>query len=202
MNYLAVDTSGKNLTVIIKYNGKKFSYFDSECGTFHSVKIMPVIEETIKKASCKLDEMDFFACVIGAGSFTGIRIGVSTIKALAFAYGKKVLPITSFDTIAYNKQNGKYLAVIDAKHNSYYVCGYTDKKVSFSPSFIDREQLEKLKAEYSLLSFEDIGGLILEKVDIEKGLYNAIEEKQGEITEDINALVPLYIRKSQAEENR
>ncbi|MBQ9514239.1 MAG: tRNA (adenosine(37)-N6)-threonylcarbamoyltransferase complex dimerization subunit type 1 TsaB [Clostridia bacterium] len=201
-NYLAVDTSGKNLTVIIKYKGKKFSFFNADCGTFHSVKVMPVIEETVIKAGCSLDEMDFFACVIGAGSFTGIRIGVSTVKALAFAYKKKVLPITSFDTVAYNKDKGKYLAVIDAKHNGYYVCGYTDKKVSYPPSFINGDELSKLQSEYSLISFEKIDGFDAIITDIEQGLYNAVEEKQGDITEDINALVPLYIRKSQAEEGR
>ena len=202
MNYLAVDTSGKNLTVIIKYNGEKYSFFDADCGTFHSVKIMPAIEETAKKAGCTLSDLDFFACVVGAGSFTGIRIGVSTVKALAFAYGKKVLSITSFDTVAYNREKGKYLAVIDAKHGGYYVCGYTDRKVTYPPSFINGEELNKLKSEYGFLSFEEIEGLPVIKEDIEKGLYNAVEEKAGEITDNVNSLVPLYIRKSQAEEGR
>lgn len=202
MNYLAIDTSGKNLTVIIKKGEETFLYNDKECGVSHSIELMPRVEELCEKANFDLKSADFFVAVVGAGSFTGIRIGVATVKALCFAYKKPCLSVTSFDTIAYNEKDGKVLAVIDAKHNGFYVCGYENGKVVFSPSYIMKEQLDEIKGDYKLLSFSEINGLSVKVVCVADGLIKAIEEKKSEINEDINSLEPLYVRKSQAEEGR
>ena len=201
MNYLAIDTSGKNLTVIIRNGEKIYKYNDSDCGVNHSVDIMVVIQKLIEESKTDLRTADFISVVVGAGSFTGIRIGVSTAKSLCLAYNLPCLAITSFDVMAYNKEKGKYLAVIDAKHNGYYVTGYRDKKVVYPPSFIDGETLKGLACEYKLLSTEKIG-LDTEIVSVVEGIIKAIEEKADLKTADMNEIVPLYIRKSQAEENR
>ncbi len=201
MNYLAIDTSGKNLTVIIKNNDKIFTVFDSECGVNHSVELMPRVEQLCRDANFNLADVDFFACVVGAGSFTGIRIGVATVKAMCFAYNKPCLSVTSFDTLAYNL-DGKVLAVIDAKHNGFYVCGYDKNKVVFEPSYIMREQLIELSKEYSLVSSTILDGIESQVVSVKDGLINAIEQKRDLITLDTEALTPLYVRKSQAEEGR
>ena len=104
MRYIAIDTSAKNLTIIAYDNGKIHKVFDEECGVNHSTELMPKLEELLHKANFDLKDADFLACVVGAGSFTGIRIGVATVKALCFAYKKPCLSITSFDTLAYNEK--------------------------------------------------------------------------------------------------
>ncbi len=200
MNYIAVDTSGKHLTLIAKKDGKVYEYFDKDCGVNHSVSIMTEMEKLLIRADMRLSDADFFACAVGAGSFTGIRIGVSTVKALCFANKKPVLKITSFDTLAYNIDSGKVLAVIDAKHNGYYVCPYNDK-VAGKAEYISGERLSEFK-DYAFVSGEEIKGVKTTVVSVLDGFKKAIEEKSEEITGDINALVPLYVRKSQAEENR
>jgi tRNA threonylcarbamoyladenosine biosynthesis protein TsaB len=201
MKYLAIDTSGKNLTVIAKNQDQTEIYFDPNCGVFHSTAVMNKIEETLEKVSLNLKDADFIACVTGAGSFTGIRIGVSTVKALCFANGIKCLPITSFDTIAYNKKAGKVLAVIDAKHDGYYVAGYSDGKLILPPSFVNGNELVKLSEEYKLLSFEEIKGYDVEVVSISNGLLKAVEDNYSNVV-SVSELNPLYVRKSQAEEGR
>ncbi len=203
MNYLAIDTSGKNLTVIVCKNDIITSYCDKECGVNHSVALMPKIEELAKTAEFDFSSADFFACVVGAGSFTGIRIGVATIKALCFAFNKPCLSITSFDTLAYNVNGEKVLAVIDAKHNGFYVCGYDNKKVVFEPSYILRDELDQIKGEYQkIVAISEIAGLEITLVSVEEGLKIAVCEKSNEKTFDFESLVPLYCRKSQAEEGR
>ncbi len=203
MNYLAIDTSGRNLTVIVCKNDIITSYFDIECGVNHSVALMPKVEELCEKAEFDLSKADFFACVVGAGSFTGIRIGVSTVKALCFAFNKPCLSITSFDTLAYNIKDGKVLAVIDAKHNGFYVCGYEDKKVVFEPSYILRDRLEELVNDYKfVVAVSEIQGFNITPVSVLEGLKIAVAEKADQITADLEQLVPLYCRKSQAEEGR
>lgn len=202
MNYLAIDTSNKNLTVIVKVSDKYYEFFDSECGVNHSVQLMPKIEELLEKAKITLKDLNFIAVVIGPGSFTGIRIGISTAKALCFSNGISILSITSFDTIAYNVKNGKNLAVIDAGHNGYYVQGYNDGKVIYPPKYVMGEELEQLKKEYAFLSFSKLEKFESNLENLLTGLKNAIEFKKGEVTDNLDSVNPLYIRKSQAEEGR
>ena len=205
MNYLAIDTSGKSLCVVLCKENKIYSVFDKECGVNHSVALMPAVDKLIEDANFNLQDVDFFVSVVGAGSFTGIRIGISTIKAFCFAYGKPCLSVTSFDTLAYNKQDGKNLAVIDAKHNGYYVCGYNGLNIDLEPCYINGEQLKELSKTYNLLTSEPLTSqhnLNASVVDISTGLINAIKIKKEQISSDVNSLVPLYVRKSQAEEGR
>jgi len=201
MNYLAIDTSGKNLTIVISKNDKIYTYYDSECGVGHSVNLMPKVEQLAIECDFDFNSADFFACVVGAGSFTGIRIGISTIKAMCFAYKKPCLSITSFDTLAYNEK-GKILAVIDAKHNGFYVCGYQDEQIVLEPSYIMREQVELLAKEYKVVSSTYIDGISHEIASVKDGLIKAIEKNSDKISCDLETLVPLYVRKSQAEEGR
>ena len=202
MKYLAIDTSGKNLTVVINNGEKIFAVHDENCSVRHSVELMPKVEELAKDGGLSLNQVDFFAVVVGAGSFTGIRIGVATIKAMCFAYNKPCLAITSFDTIAYNKNGGKVLALIDAKHNGFYACGYEENKVVYQPSYIMRDEVENLLEEYKAASFEQIEGIEVEVVSVKEGLIKAIEKNAVLATFDYDKIEPLYVRKSQAEEGR
>lgn len=200
MNYIAVDTSGKHLTLIAKKGEKIYEYFNPICGVDHSVSLMPELERLLSRADMHLSDADFFACAVGAGSFTGIRIGVATVKALCLATDKPVLRLTSFDTLSYNIDSGKVLAVIDAKHNGYYVCPYVDG-VAGTAEYVLKERLVEFKG-YTFVSGEKIEGFDTTVVSVAEGLKIAIEKKAGEVSRDVNSLTPLYVRKSQAEEGR
>ena len=202
MNYIAVDTSGKNLTLIVKNNGKIYEFYDKDCGVHHSERLMVELEKLLESADMKLSDADFFACVVGAGSFTGIRIGVATVKALAFANKKPVLKITSFDTIAYNIDSGKVLAILDAKHGGYYICAYVDGACG-APEFASKDRIDEYTSRgYRLLSGEEIDGIPTFTVSVKDGFVAAIDKKVNGINCDVNSLTPLYVRKSQAEEGR
>lgn len=201
MKYLAIDTSSKNLTVLLKTE-KELLEHNEVCGVRHSENLMPVIERLIEQGGLKLSELDFVACCVGAGSFTGIRIGVSTVKAICFCNNLPALAITSFDCLAYNREQGKVLAVIDAGHNGFYVAGYDNLKVVLQPSYILKEQLLQLQDEYSFIAEAHIDGLEVEVVDKFNGFKMAIEKKSALKDGNLDNLIPLYVRKSQAEEGR
>ena len=201
MKYLAIDTSGTHLTVVLSDGKNRKIKASDNCGTKHSVSLMPAIESVLTESGLKPSDLDFISCVTGAGSFTGIRIGVSTVKALCFSAKIKALAVTAFDTLAYNKSCGKVLAVIDAKHGNYYVCGYNDLTVDLAPAFIDKDALIDLAKEYQIVTADDID-LPCEKVDRVQGLILATENLFANATDDFSKIEPLYIRKSQAEEGR
>ena len=202
-NYLAVDTSSSALIVVAKKDGKVFSTYEPDCAMKHSVLLMDKIDETLKKASLSLAECDFFSAVVGAGSFTGIRIGVSAMKGFALACNKPTLPVTSFACLEYNAIDGKVLCLIDALHDCYYVCGYEDGKESIPPSYVTEEEVLAWQKEgYILRASTPLA--IAKKTEVQtfdgaNGLCLAVEalSKQGAFGE----LNPLYIRKSSAEEN-
>ena len=203
MNFLAIDTSGNHLAVVVYKNGETFFGKIENCAMKHSTSLMGVIDETLKRAGLTTAECDFFAAAVGAGSFTGIRIAISVAKGFALAHGKKTLPITSFDTIAYNTIEKKQLCIIDALHGSYYACGYEKGQIVVPPAYLTEAEVLELAAQgFELVS--SATAPIAEKasltiVDAATGMKNAaIEEaKKGEFGE----LTALYVRKSSAELN-
>ena len=88
MRILAVDTSSKNCSVSIVEvdNDKNFKIIAEDNNNderTHSVKLMPMIDNIFKSSNLILDNIDLLACCLGPGSFTGIRIGIATVKAFA-----------------------------------------------------------------------------------------------------------------------
>ena len=199
MKCLAIDTSGDHLTVAL-IDGEKVVYeFCQDTGLRHSISLMPYIEAVLNKAGVSISDIDVYSCVIGPGSFTGIRIGVSTVKAFSYANDKPVLPITSFDVLEYNKPCGKNLTVIDARHDNYYACFYDENKVIKEPCFITKEEILQLKCDYVVLSAVD-SDITTVKCDLLKGLIDAVKDKLKNCITDRESLIPLYVKKSQAEE--
>ena len=207
-NFLAVDTSGNHLTVVAVKDGKAFSAFIENCAMKQSVLLMNAVDEALQKANLTLAECDFFGAVVGAGSFTGIRIGISAVKGFCSALKKPSLPITSFDVMAYNALDSKILCLVDALHGCYYACGYENGEVVYPPAYLTEEEVLALADEgYSLRALKckeewSIG--IAQKTEVvacspADGLLNAVIAKaeQGAFGE-LNAV---YVRKSSAELN-
>lgn len=205
-NFLAIDTSNNHLAVLASKNGNVQSVFIPDCAMKHSVSVMPAVEEALKKADLRLEECDFFAAVVGAGSFTGIRIGISVVKGFCLAFGKPALPVTSFDVAAYNALDGAYekqLCLVDALHDCYYACGYEKGEIVFQPAYLEEEEVLRLAKEgYTLVSCTALPleeKMAVLSADPCKGLERAVlalaaQEKFGELT-------ALYVRKSSAELN-
>ena len=203
-NFVAVDTSGNYLTVVAGKGGEFFSVSIPNCMMRHSVSVMPAVNEVLKKADMTLEECDFFSAVVGAGSFTGIRIGISVVKGFCLAYNKPSLPITSFDVSAYNRVcEGKTLCLVDALHDCYYACGYENGKVILPPAYLTEEEVLSLVREgYSLCGVGEFP--LAEKTavtpaDPVEGLKNAVCEKAK--AGAFGELIALYVRKSSAELN-
>lgn len=202
MNYLAVDTSGSHLTVIARGDNGAYTYYNENCDLKHSVILMDAVEKALFGAALKKEDVDVFCCCLGPGSFTGIRIGVATVKALAYALGKKVLGVTSFDCVAYDSTEKNVLALIDARHSHVYAAGYSDGKITLPPAYIATEELGRYSGRYSFKTPFKIDGVAADTVSPAEGFRAAVEAKLSEASTDTETLFPLYIRKSQAEEGR
>lgn len=202
MKCLAIDTSGSHLSVLIIDGENTYSKHIKNCNLQHSVVAMVEVEKLLITANLDVKDIDVFACVVGPGSFTGIRIGISMVKAFAFANNKKVLAITSFDVLAYNNYRGKNLTIIDAKHDNYYICGYDNYSVIENPRFVSLTMLDAVKNDYDNILISNDNEYFIKNCDLELGFINAVKNNLRNATYDRESLTALYIRKSQAEENR
>ncbi len=199
MKFLAIDTSGKHLTVLAYLDGRVEKSYLPDCALSHSVRLMDEIDGVCSHAGVTPREFDFFAVVVGAGSFTGIRIGIATVKGLCFACDKRALAVTSFDTIAYAEKSGVLNAVVDAGHDFVYLASYNEARaLTRVPAYLSAKEALCFEGTFACAEKTCID---CKQVDPSEGLLNAVLAKQEELI-GAEELVALYIRKSSAEESR
>ena len=102
MKILGIDTSSKRCTVCILEDNNMIIELHSDDEKTHSQTLMPLIDEMFKKTDLSLKDIDMLACCVGPGSFTGVRIGISTAKAFADVYNFKTFGVSSLEGLAYN----------------------------------------------------------------------------------------------------
>ena len=102
MKILGIDTSSKRCTVCILEDNNIIIELHSDDEKTHSQTLMPLIDEMFKKTDLSLKDIDMLACCVGPGSFTGVRIGISTAKAFADVYNFKTFGVSSLEGLAYN----------------------------------------------------------------------------------------------------
>lgn len=100
MRLLAVDTSGPVCGVAVMEDERVLSEFAVQNRNTHSASLMPLVEQSLTCAGRSLADMDALAVVVGPGSFTGVRIGVATVKALAHGSGKPCIPVDALEALA------------------------------------------------------------------------------------------------------
>lgn len=219
MKILAIDTSSEICSTSILENNVVLDENNLNNGKTHSENLMPLVEELLTRNSIKLSEIDLISCSVGPGSFTGIRIGVSSVKAIAEVLGVPVTAVTSLETLARNvisDEEATIVSIIDAKNDQVY-CGIFDENYDKKEEYIaDSIENTILKIEkYSNLIFVGNGAvkykeLLESKLDNIKFEANNNQSaanvgklgyKKFKENETLNAdtIVPIYLRKSQAE---
>ena len=102
MKILAIDTSSEICSVAILENDKLIDKNELDNGKTHSENLMPLLDELLKRNSLNIKNIEMLACCVGPGSFTGIRIGVSTIKPIAEVLNIKIATVTSLEVLSRN----------------------------------------------------------------------------------------------------
>ena len=221
MKILAVDSSSVTASVAITENGKVLAENFINNGLTHSQTLMPMVEKTINESGISVKDIDLFAITHGPGSFTGVRIGIASIKGMADALDKKCLPISTLEAIAEPLKNEDVIAcaVMDARCNQVYTAIFNngerlcdDKAVLIDELGEELNQYDKkivFIGDGSVLCYDKLHEIIQDcDVADEKIRYVHGESigfvaenkiKNGE--EPINSanLVPFYLRLPQAE---
>lgn len=201
MNLLAIDTSTKNLSLAVAKNGKVVKFRNTKLVRPLSSSIMPSIKGILDSAGIPLAKLDGFAVGLGPGSFTGLRVGLSTIKGLAFATNKPIIGISSLDVLAMNIKDdqAQICTLCDAKRNLLYACLYSKKG-----------SVLKKKGDYVLKSIDEVlkkvtgkvifigDGVKLYRDDINKVKRISPTFVNGKLTlPQARCLIPLALEKFQ-----
>lgn len=229
MKILSIDTASDVCGVSILENNNLIEKFDVITKESHSQRLMPIIENAFKKTKLTIDDIDLIVCDIGPGSFTGIRIGVATVKA--FCDSKDIIPIgiSSLESLAYSiKNNSKIIcSIINAKNDNCYFALYEKSKDNTLQTLIEPEA-ENIDTTLSILnsynldtldnkviSFVGDGSKVYKDKILEIFPNSIISNKKNDILdsynlglagfdkyssgEEIEELLPLYLKKPQAQ---
>lgn len=122
MKILAIETSAKSVSAAVVENGVPLASAYQNMGLTHSRTLMPLVDGTLSAAGLRVQDMDLLAAANGPGSFTGLRIGVSALKGLAWALEKPCCGVSTLAAMARNlaHMEGLIICAMDARRNQVY----------------------------------------------------------------------------------
>lgn len=190
----------------------------------HSESLVPMIDEILQGLNLKINDIDLYGVAIGPGSFTGLRIGVATVKAFSHMFDKPIIGVSTLEGLAFNLPHNEIVVpMIDARRNRVYTGIYSWnhgqlKTIVEADAVEIDELLEKLDKNYnnivvsgdgSTLYRERISQVLKEKVYFATIGQNyckatsigelALNKYNAGYRDDYYTIVPDYLRKSQAE---
>ena len=222
MNILAFDTSTSNESIAISRNGQIIADMTTKTKRTHSERLLPTVESLLAQTDMKLEDISAIAVSIGPGSFTGLRIGLSTAKGLCFGLKIPLYTTSTLRSLANNAcmNSSKICALLDAGRDEYYYAVYSSDLTEIRmPSFAQIGQIAQTVGDETMfigpvnskikqaISDSDIKSKFARAIDCypkATSLIDIIENNKGfEVFEadNIAKIEPLYIRRSAAEEN-
>lgn len=122
MKILAIETSAKSVSAAVVENGVPLASAYQNMSLTHSRTLMPLVDGMLSAAGLRVQDMDLLAAANGPGSFTGLRIGVSALKGLAWALEKPCCGVSTLAAMARNlaHMEGLIICAMDARRNQVY----------------------------------------------------------------------------------
>lgn len=221
MKILSLDSTSLTASAAITENGKTLAEKFINNGLTHSQTLMPLVEKTLAEGGISIKDIDLFAVTNGPGSFTGVRIGIASVKGMADALNKPCFAVSTLEAIAEPLKNEDVIAcaVMDARCNQVYTAIFENgnRRCEDKAVLIDElgEELKKYNKKIVFIGdgakicYEKLNEL-LENCEIADENIRYIHassigrlavEKiaKGENTTDSAKLVPFYLRLPQAE---
>ena len=192
MKYLFIDSATTNLVVAIINEGKIAYIYDNNDGHDTSSKMMPVLAEAFENTGLKPQDIDKIFVVTGPGSFTGIRVGLTVAKTMAYALNIPIVPISSLEVMA-SCSGGT--ALINARRGYVFAGTYDEKlNVIYPDSYVlMSDKLDKPYISYDEFEFT------AEKPKID--VLKVIKKHENDYPVNPHTLKPNYLKMTEAEEN-
>ncbi len=224
MHILGIDTCCMAATSAVITDDRLVAQVVQNNNKTHSQSIMPMIDFMLKQTELSINDIDGFAVAVGPGSFTGVRIGVATIKALAHPFNKPCIPVSTLEALAFNVApfDGIICPLLDARRNQVYTATFLNSERLTEDRAVSVEELiDELKSSDKNIIFvgdgigaygDEIKSALGDKAifasrTLRMNLASSVAELgyekmlKGE-TVSYSDLKPTYLRMSQAERER
>jgi tRNA threonylcarbamoyladenosine biosynthesis protein TsaB len=218
---LAFDTSSRTAAVAVLRDDTILYESIINTGLNHSEMLMPEIDYALRQVRIKISDINLFACTLGPGSFTGLRIGVSTLKGLMLATGTPAAGVSSLAAVVLNLGTTSKLicSMIDAGRGQVYVAYFkyndenilqqiSEEKAVNPQEIINNTDKNTLFVGDGVIKYADIIKNIKSEVSIASDLQNYIRASAVGILGrkkfaekdllDASTLVPIYLRSADA----
>ena len=220
---LAFESSAKAASVALCEDGRLISQVIQCSGLTHSRTLLPMAEDLLKNAGTEMKQIDCFAVAQGPGSFNGIRIGIATVKGLAWAADKPCIGVSTLAAMAWNgvAAGGLICAVMDARRSEVYNALFRiedgrpvrlcpDRAISLSA--LTEELREKGEAPFLVGDGTELASAFFREQHLDhrvppenvrwQNAWGVAMEAAGKKLCTSQELLPVYLRLSQAERER
>lgn len=199
---LFIDTSIAFPTISIVKDSRVLFNFHEEIKNDMSSKILSIIDIGLRESNISIKSVNKIFVVTGPGSFTGVRIGVTIAKTLAWSLNIPIVPVSSLEYMSTTSTNKKYLvSMIDARRGNIFA-GIYDSNLNCIKKDILIKKEELLNSindiEYELVSYDNFEDTILSVPNVLKIINKYINNKGV----NPHNLKPNYLKLTEAEENR
>ena len=225
MKILAIDTSATVASAALCENDEPIAVYSQKSGLTHSQTMLPMIRDLMRNSGVTIDDIDMMAVSAGPGSFTGVRIGISTVKGLAFGKNKICVGVSTLEAMA---QSARFVPegtivcpAMDARRSQLYNALFTVQNGALVRLTEDRAIAADALAEELSGSGKSVwvlgdGWAICEKALKERGVFCTVAPEelrwqtafgvclaaQSKTPTGAEDLLPVYLRLSQAERER
>lgn len=220
---LSFESSAKAASVALVKDGCMLAQYTQCSALTHSRTLLPMAEDLLKNTDMTLNDVDRIACAHGPGSFTGIRIGVATVKGLSWALDKPCVGVSTLEAMAWHgvSAGGYVCCVMDARRSQVYNAIFEIRDGRPVRLTDDRAvSLEELKADVEKLGQEVLlvgdGTKITADFFLKNGVpfrtapenlvmqsaWGVAMAAEGKEAGKSESLLPVYLRLSQAERER
>lgn len=214
MIVLALDTTALTATAAVTNDDKLIGLYTLNTSLTHSETMLPMVENLLHNSKISINDIDIFACSAGPGSFTGVRIGISIIKGLAFGTDKPCIGVSTLEALAYNMTgfNGIICPVMDARRSQVYNALFRngerlteDRLITVDELYNDiqkyNEEIYYTGDGYKLIDFNKTVTPELLRYQNAYSVAQCALKLKGKYVTDIE-LSPVYLRASQAEREK
>ena len=220
---LAFESSAKAASVALCEDGRLISQVIQCSGLTHSRTLLPMAEDLLRNSETEMKQIDCFAVAQGPGSFTGIRIGIATVKGLAWAADKPCIGVSTLAAMAWNgvAAGGLICAVMDARRSEVYNALFRiedgrpvrlcpDRAISLSA--LTEELRERGEAPFLVGDGTELASAFFREQHLDhrvppenvrwQNAWGVAMEAAGKKLCTSQELLPVYLRLSQAERER
>ena len=202
---LFIDTAASQIILALSQDDNIIKQINEENDHQLSVRIFPLLDQLFQETNISPKDVDEIVVVTGPGSFTGVRIGVTIAKTYAWAFHKKIIPVSELQCMASTHADTDYcVSMIDARRNAVYAGIYDKNLNSVVPDqYIQLEELKRkileLNGTYTFICDQPFTSMDIQKPNMD--LKMILKKHEKDISMNPHKVNPNYLKKTEAEEN-